>query len=142
MDLEKYHRIVEKIDLVKVIGKVTQVVGLIIEAQLGGVSIGDVCSIKIEKEGREAFGEVVGFRANRVLLMPLGSTSGISPGAQVLAAGKPLMVKVGPNILGRVLGGLGEPMDGTGPIDTDEERPLDADPPDPVKRPRHTELLR
>jgi len=142
IDFEKYHKAIERADLVKVIGKVVQVVGLIIEAQVGGVSVGDLCSIRIEKENREAFAEVVGFREGRVLLMPLGSTAGISPGAQVTAAGRPLMVRVGPDILGRVLGGLGEPIDGKGSLLGEEERPLDAEPPDPVRRPRVTEVLR
>ena len=142
IDFEKYHRAIEKADLVKVIGKVVQVVGLIIEAQVGGVSVGDICSIRLEKEGRDAFAEVVGFRENRVLLMPLGSTAGISPGAQVLAAGKPMMAKVGGELLGRILNGLGEPIDGKGALSGEKEYPLDADPPDPVKRPRVTEVLR
>ena len=142
IDFDKYHKAVDRAEMVKVIGKVVQVVGLIIEAQVGGVSVGDICSIRIEKENRDAFGEVVGFRESRVLLMPLGSTSGISPGAQVTAAGKPLMVKVGPETLGRVLGGLGEPIDGKGPLLTELDRPLDANPPDPVKRPRVTEVMR
>jgi flagellum-specific ATP synthase len=142
IDFEKYHKAIDRADLVKVIGKVVQVVGLIIEAQVGGVSVGDLCSIRIEKESREAYGEVVGFREGRVMLMPLGSTAGISPGAQVTAAGKPLMVRVGSDILGRVLGGLGDPIDGKGPLTGEQERPLDADPPDPVKRPRVTEVMR
>jgi flagellum-specific ATP synthase len=142
IDFEKYHSAVERADLVRVIGKVVQVVGLIIEAQVGGVSVGDICSIRLEKENREAYAEVVGFRENRVLLMPLGSTAGIAPGSQVVAAGKPLMVKVGKDVLGRVLNGLGEPIDGKGPILGELECPLDADPPDPVKRPRVTEVIR
>ncbi|MBN3033600.1 MAG: flagellar protein export ATPase FliI [Candidatus Saganbacteria bacterium] len=142
LDFEKYHNAVERADLVKVIGKVVQVVGLIIEAQVGGVSVGDLCAIRLEKENRDAFGEVVGFKESRVLLMPLGSTAGISPGAQVTAVGKPLRVRVGPDVLGRVLGGLGEPIDGKGPVLGEIERPLDADPPDPVKRPRVTEVMR
>jgi flagellum-specific ATP synthase len=142
IEFEKYHRAVERADLVRVIGKVVQVVGLIIEAQVGGVSVGDLCSIRIEKENRDAYAEVVGFRENRVLLMPLGSTAGIAPGAQVLAAGKPLMVRVGKDLLGRVLNGLGEPIDGKGQIEGEIDYPLDADPPDPVKRPRITEIMR
>lgn len=142
IDFDKYHRTIEQTDLVQVIGKVVQVVGLIIEAQVGGVSVGDLCVIKVERENRDAYAEVVGFREGRVLLMPLGSTSGISPGSKVLAAGKPLMVRVGPKVLGRVLGGLGDPIDGKGQIVAEEERPLYADPPDPVKRPRVTEILR
>ncbi|MFC1496365.1 flagellar protein export ATPase FliI [Candidatus Margulisiibacteriota bacterium] len=142
IDFSKYHKAIEDAEMVKVIGKVVQVVGLIIEAQVGGVSVGDLCSVRIEKEGRNAFAEVVGFRENRVLLMPLGSTAGIAPGSQVFAAGKPLMVKVGQKILGRVLDGLGEPIDDKGPILDAEECPLYAEPPDPVKRPRVTEVLK
>lgn len=142
IDFEKYHRALETTDLVKVIGKVIQVVGLIIEAQVQGVSVGDLCSIFIEKEGREAFAEVVGFKEARVLLMPLGSTSGIAPGSKVVAAGHPLMVKAGPQFLGRVLSGLGDPIDGKGPIAVGEERSLFAEPPDPVKRPRVNEILK
>ncbi len=142
IDFEKYHAAVERADLVRVIGKVVQVVGLIIEAQVGGVSVGDLCTIRLEKENRDAFAEVVGFRENRVLLMPLGSTAGISPGSQVVAAGRPLMVGVGPTVLGRVLNGLGEPIDGKGPVMSEENYPLDADPPDPVRRPRVTEVMK
>lgn len=142
IDFEKYYRAVERADLVKVIGKIVQVVGLIIEAQVQGVSVGDLCVIRIEKEGRDAFAEVVGFRDQRVLLMPLGSTSGIAPGSQVFAAGKPLMVKISDNILGRVLNGLGEPIDSKGPVIHGEDRALYAEPPDPVKRPRVAEVLR
>jgi len=142
IDFEKYHQAVDRADLVRVIGKVVQVVGLIIEAQVGGVSVGDLCSIRIEKESREQFAEVVGFKESRVLLMPLGSTAGIAPGAQVTAVGHPLKVRVGPDVLGRILGGLGEPIDGKGPIMGEEDAPLDANPPDPVKRPRVTEVMR
>lgn len=142
IEYDKYIQAIERADLVKVIGKVVQVVGLIIEAQVGGVSVGDLCTIRLEKDGRNAFAEVVGFRENRVLLMPLGSTAGISPGSQVVAAGRPLMVRVGPDILGRVLNGLGQPVDSKGPIMGETDYPLDADPPDPVKRPRITEVMK
>ena len=142
IDFDKYHKAVGRADLVKVIGKVVQVVGLIIEAQVGGVSVGDLCGIHIEKDNSEAFAEVVGFREKRVLLMPLGSTAGIAPGAQVVAAGKPLMVSVGQDVLGRVLNGLGEPIDGKGPLSGERGYPLDADPPDPVKRPRVVDVLK
>jgi len=62
IDWETYHKAIDRADLVRVIGKVVQVVGLIIEAQVGGVSVGDPCSIRLEKENRDAFAEVVGFR--------------------------------------------------------------------------------
>jgi flagellum-specific ATP synthase len=142
VDIEKYLKVIDKADLVRVIGKVIQVVGLIIEAQVQGVSIGDLCSIMLGREENETYAEVVGFREGRVLLMPLGTTAGIAPGSKVLAAGHPLKVKVGPKLLGRVLSGLGEPIDDKGPIEFTEESSLDATPPDPVKRPRVTEVLR
>jgi len=142
IDFEKYHAAAEKADLSKVIGKVIQVVGLITEAQVQGVSIGDLCTIRLERENKETFAEVVGFREGRVLLMPLGTTSGISSGSQVIASGQPLKVKVGSGLLGRVLSGLGDPIDSKGPILDKEERALDAIPPDPVRRPRVTEVLR
>lgn len=142
IEFEKYHRAVERSETVKVIGKVIQVVGLILEAQVQGVTIGDLVVIKTNRENPETFGEVVGFKEGRILIMPLGTTAGISPGSEVLAAGHPLMVKVGHGLLGRVLNGLGEPMDDKGPLLSDHERALDADPPDPVKRPRVTEVLR
>lgn len=141
IDLEKYHRAVEQAEKVRVIGKVMQVIGLILEAQVQGVSIGDLCMIKTT-ENNFTNAEVVGFKEGRVLLMPLGTTAGISPGSEVLAAGRPLMVKVGSAVLGRVLNGLGEPIDDKGPLLVNEERALDASPPDPVKRPRVTEVLR
>lgn len=142
IDFDKYHSAVEHASLSKVIGKVIHVVGLIIEAKVQGVSIGDLCSIHIEKEGKVTHAEVVGFREGKVLLMPLGTTSGIAPGSQVIAAGHPLKVKVGQSLLGRVLSGLGEPIDDKGPILDKTSNPLDAPPPDPVKRPRVTEVLR
>ncbi|MFC1559483.1 flagellar protein export ATPase FliI [Candidatus Margulisiibacteriota bacterium] len=142
IDFDKYHSVVEHTALSKVIGKVIQVVGLIIEAKVQGVSIGDLCTIHIEKGDKTTHAEVVGFREGKVLIMPLGTTSGIAPGSQVVAAGHPLRVKVGQSILGRVLGGLGEPIDDKGPILDKTSNPLDAPPPDPVKRPRVTDVLR
>ena len=138
---EEYIPEIKKIDyLHKVIGKVTEVVGLIIEAQLQGVSVGEVCNIEIQNH-RLVRSEVVGFKKNKVLLMPFGSLEGISPGCLVYATGNPLMVKVGPQLLGRVLDGLGEPLDGKGDLDTDTLYPLDNEPPDPVKRPRIKKVL-
>ena len=140
---EKYLSVLDQLDLIRVIGKVVQVVGLVIEAQVQGVSIGDLCLIRMDKGTRQVYAEAVGFKEGRVLLMPLGTTTRISPGSEVLAAGKPLTISCGSFLLGRVLGGLGEPIDDRGlHLEKGEERPLDRDPPDPVKRPRVTETLR
>lgn len=135
IDLSKYYKIIEKAELVKVVGKVIHVVGLIIEAQVEGVSIGELCNIYIDEQKTLA-AEVVGFEEGRVLLMPLSSIEGIRPGSKIIATGHSLQVKVGMNLLGRVLDGLGNPIDGKGDLNCDEAYPLDQDPPDPVSRPR------
>ncbi len=137
LDFSKYYRIVETTDTCKIIGKVIQVVGLIIEAQVPGVSVGELCTVYCEGDTpHKVLSEVVGFREGRVLLMPLGTTAGISPGSTILATGHVLRVPVGPQLLGRVLNGLGEPMDDKGVIIPDTFYPLDCSPPDPTKRPR------
>ena len=140
MDFTKYFQAIERVDMARVIGKVVHVVGLIIEAQVQGVSVGELCTIYLDNDN-SVFSEVVGFKEGRVLLMPLGSTSGIRPGAKVQATGHVLSVKVGPGILGRVLDGLGHPIDNLGSLVSEKEYPLDAIPPDPVRRPRITQKL-
>lgn len=130
-----------KLDLLRVVGKVTQVVGLVIEAQVQGVSVGEVCHIMVDAK-RYILSEVVGFKEEKVLLMPLGQVSGIRPGSRIYATGSPIQVKVGPQLLGRVLNGLGEPMDGKGDLEFDALYPVDKDPPDPIKRPRITKVLK
>ncbi|OGI07433.1 MAG: flagellar protein export ATPase FliI [Candidatus Margulisbacteria bacterium GWF2_35_9] len=141
LDFSPYIKTIQNADqLCKVIGKVTKVVGLIIEAQLQGVSVGEVCLIEISKKN-VVRSEVVGFKKENVLLMPFGPLEGISPGNLVHATGRPLMVTVGECLLGRVLDGLGEPIDGKGPIESDLRYPLDNEPPDPVQRPRITKVL-
>lgn len=141
IDFSKYYLALDHVDLLKIIGKIIHVVGLVMEAQVQGVSIGEICTLHLSEE-QKVYSEVVGFKQGRVLLMPLGTVSGISPGCRVEATGKPLMVSVGPNVLGRVLDGLGEPIDGKGPLITVDRRPLVNEPPDPVRRPRVTEVLR
>jgi len=140
MDFSKYYQVIESVDMTKVIGKIVHVVGLIIEAQVQGVSVGELCTVSLD-DGKSVYAEVVGFREGRVLLMPLGNTGGIRPGAKIQASGRKLTVKVGDCLLGRTLNGLGYPMDGQGPVVSEVEYPLDSDPPDPVNRPRIKEKL-
>ena len=138
--IEDYRTVIKKTDTLRVVGKVIQVVGLVVEAEVQGVSVGELCRVTVSKE-ESILAEVVGFKQARVLLMPLGSTAGIRPGALVFATGHPIEVKVGPALLGRVLNGLGEPMDDKGEIAFDAVYGIDNDPPDPVKRPRITKVL-
>ncbi len=137
----EFSRELNNIDLVRVVGKVIQVVGLVIEAQVQGVCISEICRIEVDHT-RTILAEVVGFKEGKVLLMPLGQTQGIKPGSKVIATGKPLTVKVGDALLGRVLNGIGEPIDNKGPLDCTEVYGLDNDPPDPVMRPRISECLK
>ena len=142
IDIEKYLQVVETTEMMKVIGKVIQVVGLIIEAQVQGVSVGELCNIEVEGEHpRKVEAEVVGFKEGKVLMMPLGSIAGISPGNKVMGSGHALQVMVGDMLLGRVLDGLGRPMDGKGAIVSDVSYPLDQSPPDPTTRPRIKDIL-
>ena len=119
-------------------GRVTQVIGLVIEANGPAVSIGECCRIS----GTSAvYAEVVGFRDNRVLMMPLGSMDGIAPGSRVIATEEPFSVRTGNGLLGRVINALGEPIDGKGPIWADHKRPVSNSPPDPMTRQRIAEPL-
>jgi len=109
----KYVEHLQQLDPVRVNGKVTQVIGLTVESEGPDASVGDVCHIYPFKSNVPLKAEVVGFRDNRVLLMPLGELHSIGPGCDVVSTGKPLTVQVGRELLGKVLNGLGEPLDGT-----------------------------
>ncbi len=136
--IDKYIDQLERLDLIKVNGRVSEVIGLVIESVGPTSSLGDVCSIK-SRDGEElCLSEVVGFRSNRVLSMVLGSASSISPGSEIVASGKTFSVGVGMDLLGRVLDGLGRPMDGRGPVDFEEMRSIYAAPPNPLERKRIT----
>src|SRR6056297_1138829 len=121
-------------------GHITRVVGLIIESKGPEVSIGELCHIKNNERSVKA--EVVGFDDNRVLLMPIGKMEGINPGARVIATGEKLKIKVGENMLGQILNGIGKPI-----LDKDKqlsgltERPVDRKPPNPLLRKRIKEPL-
>src|SRR5688500_8578810 len=103
--------------LVEKRGYVTQVIGLVIESAGPMVAVGDICRIEAA-DGEAILSEVVGFRGDCVLLMPLREVHGIQPGSPVVAVGKSLRVPVGDELQGRVLNGLGEPIDELGPLRT------------------------
>ena len=103
--------------------------------------MGEYCRIEITKDNYVG-AEVVGFKEEIVLLMPFGGMSGIKPGSRVYAMSRPINVGVGPSILGRVLNGLGEPIDGKGPLQCDHAYSIDRDPPDAYTRPRITDVMK
>lgn len=130
-----------QVDLLKVNGKVKQVIGLVIESVGPNCALGDVCLIK-SKEGEDVcLSEVVGFRDNRVLSMILGDASRVGPGSEIVATNRALSVSVGPELLGRVIDGLGRPMDGRGPVVTQEVRSIYNAPPNPLERQRIAEPI-
>lgn len=138
MNLTQLAQTAEETDSIRLGGRVSQVVGLVIEATGPSVSIGECCRIEGEKP---VLAEVVGFRENRVLMMPLGNMDGIAPGSRVVATDEPITVRVGDSLLGRVLNAMGEPIDGKGPLWADEKRAISGNPPDPMSRQRITEPL-
>ncbi len=125
----------------RITGRVRRVVGLIIETSSLSVPVGSLCVIHARLAGTEVLAEVVGFRTDATLLMALGEMRGVGPGDQVECRQTQQVVPVGPHLLGRVVDGLGRPMDGRGPIYATGAYPTYADSPDPVMRPRITEVL-
>ena len=133
MDFSKYERALEA-PLHKNLGKVKNAVGLTIESAGPLAKLADVCLIYPEGEDSEPVrAEVVGFRDGKTLLMPYGNVTGIRSGSLVENTGKPLEVMVSDDLLGMVLNGIGEPMDGS-PVVGGEPYSVEAMPPDPMKR--------
>jgi flagellum-specific ATP synthase len=121
-------------------GYVTQVIGLVIESAGPMVAVGDICQIEAA-DGERILSEVVGFRGECVLLMPLREVHGIQPGSPVVAVGRSLRVPVGDELKGRVLNGLGEPLDNLGPLRTTKTCRLQNKPPHPLARKRIHEVF-
>ena len=121
-------------------GAVSQVIGLVIESDGPVAAVGDVCRINTSPS-ESILAEVVGFRSGKVLLMPLRELQGIKPGSPVVALGRSLHVRVGPELKGRILNGLGEPMDGQGGLSVLDSVSIQAEPPHPLKRQRINEPL-
>ncbi|NLK62472.1 MAG: flagellar protein export ATPase FliI [Fusobacteria bacterium] len=141
IDFNKYERIIDKVDTIKMIGKVIRVVGLIIESVGPLVQLGEHCYIIIQETGVKIDAEVVGFNDDKVLLMPLGEMKGIGYGCEVISTGRSLSVAVSDNLLGRVLDGLGRPIDDKGDIITDNYASLENTPPNPLQRKRIKEAI-
>lgn len=142
INLNEYKKAIDATNTFRPIGKVLQVIGLTIEADGPESSIGDLCHI-YNKIGDSKFihAEVVGFREEKILLMPLGSMEGLKPGAIVINTNDPIKVKVGPSLLGRVLDGLGNPIDGLGEIRSNIYRPTTSNSINPMKKKPIDEVL-
>lgn len=139
--IESFLGNLDDIELAQVNGRITETVGMLIKAIVPNVKIGEICLVK--REGEPLRTEVVGFTRDEVFLSPLGEMSGIGPSSEVIPTHLPLHIKVGPGLLGRVINGLGEPIDEDvkGPLDVDEVYPVIQSPPNPMKRKRITEPI-
>jgi type III secretion protein N (ATPase) len=124
----------DAINPLRISGRVTEVTGLVVRATVPGIRMGEMVIIESMPRLRA---EVVGFRGDEAVLMPLGEVAGVGPDALVSPVGRPLSLEIGEGVLGRVLDGLGEPMDGQGPIaGPTEDWAVDRPAPDPLKRRR------
>jgi flagellum-specific ATP synthase len=117
-------------------GRVVQLIGLVVESAGPLAALGEICRIESAQHKGGTLAEVVGFRDHHVLLMPLGEIHGIHPGSEVIALGTALQVPVGEGLKGRVLDGLGRPLDDQGPIHGERTVSLNLLPPHPLKRQR------
>ena len=117
------------------LGHVTGVTGLIIESEGPNVGLGELCQLRSDRDNFSVTAEVVGFRGERVLLMPLGETSGLHAGCEVAASDRPPLPLVGNHLLGRVLDALGKPYDGLGLLPTARSE-VNGRPPHPLRRQR------
>jgi len=138
---QRYMRVINRADTIKVNGRVNDVIGLVIVSSGPNVSLGEICSI-VDNDGNEVCKtEVVGFKEGKVLSIALGEVRKISPSCEIIASGRTFSIGVGKALLGRVLDGLGNPIDGKGEIITSSIRSIYADPPNPLTRERITAPL-
>ena len=131
--LAKYAMLTEELGLTRVSGRLVGVAGQVLEADMPRAVVGSLVSIET-KSGKKLQAEVVGFRENKAILAPLGDIQTVPQRAMVVSEPTPLSVKVGPKILGRVLNGLGEPIDGLGPLEAEQLYPVNNVPADPLHR--------
>ncbi len=123
------------------VGKVVRVTGLIIESEGPNLALGEVCRISTGRSEAPIHAEVVGFRDHRLLLMPLGPTDQLRTGSEVTASTFGSSIPVGKGLLGRVIDGLGQPIDGRGPLVCERSHDLHHAPPNPLTRRRISEAL-
>jgi flagellum-specific ATP synthase len=139
IDFARYHRILDKANPIRIYGKVSEIIGLVVEGHGPAASIGELCGIFPGGAKQPLPAEVVGFKKGKVLLMPLQSIQGLSPGCKIVSLGRKASVKVGKTLLGRVIDGLGSPIDNKGSLECEIEYPIYADPINPLERGRITE---
>lgn len=140
-DLKKYEDCIRQTDPFRYFGKIDKVVGMMIESIGPECKVGDICKIFQREMKGEIRAEVVGFRGNKVLLMPYKEPEGISPGNLVESTHSALKIGVSDQLIGRVINAVGDPMDQGPPIDCEEEYEVRSVSANPLSRPRISEVL-
>ena len=138
---DKFLKIVNATQSIREIGRITEIIGLTIESDGPRSSVGDLCYIYNNHNDKPTMAEVVGFKRDKILLMPLGQLEGIRPGAFVVNSGGAMKIGVGDKLIGRVLDGLGKPIDTLGNLLLTEFRSTKADAINPLKRQRISQPL-
>ncbi|MGJ4850823.1 flagellar protein export ATPase FliI [Bacillota bacterium Meth-B3] len=141
MTLARCRRVVKNSQPIRHCGKIDKVVGMVIESTGPTVDIGTMCRVYDARNSGYSYAETVGFKGDRVLLMPFGDLAGVVKGSVVESTGDVLRVPVGNGLIGRVIDGFGEPIDGAGPIDFDRRYPVLNIPSNPFDRPRIDERI-
>ncbi|UCD11509.1 MAG: FliI/YscN family ATPase [Nitrospinaceae bacterium] len=141
IDLKKYSAFIDNTSLIKKSGRVNRVIGLLLEGDGPAASVGSLCSIHPLGNRPPVEAQVVGFRDNRTLLMPLGELMGIEPGSRIESQEEYPTFNVSPRLIGRVIDGNGRPLDGKGPIEHGVEYPLMGNPSNPLEKSRVREIL-
>ncbi len=134
--------IVDGVTAPRVAGRVTELIGLVLRATAPGARAGELVIVE-RARGGPLRAEVVGFHGDQVILLPLGSAAGVGPDSVVRPTGRPFSIRCGPSLLGRVVDGLGDPIDGNGPLDEAQLSwwPVERGAPDPLQRRRVTKPL-
>jgi len=143
-DLKQYAEKIAELDCMAYEGEIKRVTGSIIESRGPAVGVGQLCHIRTRNGGglvRQVRAEVIGFRDNTTVLMPLEKLNGVQPGDTVVSAPAGLEVALGTGLLGRVLDGLGQPIDGRGAVFCPDSAPIDRPAPHPLARAEITEVL-
>jgi flagellum-specific ATP synthase len=141
IDFAKYHRLLGRVNPIRIHGKVAEIIGLVVEGNGPAASIGELCGIFPAGSAKPVTAEVVGFKKGKVLLMPLHTLQGLSPGCKIISLGCKASVNVGKSLLGRVIDGLGNPIDDQGHLECDQDYPIYAEPINPLARGRIAEPM-
>lgn len=134
VDFQKYSKVIEKLHLSRDSGKVTEVRGILVKGYLPGASLGSLVEIFPQDSDKTILAEVVGFQDKNVLMMPLGEMRGVSLGSKIILARSVASVKASSSLLGRVIDGLGSPIDHGAEIETFQDWPLYKEVRNPLER--------